>query len=213
MLDATNSDEKLRKQFGWLVTINTRPETEPEAFKKKLVWLLDKVWLKDYIATVEVSNKKDVFSHPHVHLFCRKTKAKSEMIRECFSTFSDLCENRFCIDVKQVSWKGIERVKKYLVKDKPIDVAWRKKYGFSQRYTPEVSGDDEYEEDDSEASDNDQPEIKSDSEDQETDCQYGRQQSISPMFVPPSSPPSYGEEKSCTGSPRDEEDGDICEYE
>lgn len=94
-------------------------------FIVKVKKALTKSWLSDWTACVQFGTSG---LHPHLHVYCKTGKPRSEIIREFQSTFSDWCSSS-SIDVKMHKFKHSERGYKYIERLKDHDVSLRTTYG------------------------------------------------------------------------------------
>lgn len=133
LLEEQQDELRSNKVTYWLITINPRcyPETTDTAFKHAINKFLAKVWLRSYIGTVEFGKKQ---IHPHFHVLLKKNKPKSEVIRETFSTFKDLCGDKASIDVRPIREKDHEKTLEYITKDYTLDTILRVEKGYKERY-------------------------------------------------------------------------------
>lgn len=94
--------------------------------------VVKKKWMFEWMYTWEFTDSDGNFSHPHVHLVCRKTKPKSQIIREIAST-TKLDANY--IDVQE--YKKSEYDPSYIFKNRESDVAIRRQHYLKDKYTYE----------------------------------------------------------------------------
>lgn len=102
------------------ITINFPPDFHSFHEMERVV---KKKWLIEWYYTWEAYNEEGEFSHPHVHLVCRKTKPKSEIIREIYSTLHEYVRDPVNIDVKE--YKRRDYNPSYITKNRYEDLIWR----------------------------------------------------------------------------------------
>lgn len=110
------------------ITISFPPEFKDYDVMKKVV---AKKWMFEWQYTWEFHGKTG--EHPHVHLVCRKTKRKSEVIREIYNTLKNYLSDPQKIDVRAKARKDFDP--SYIAKDNPKDIPWRKSQKLKDLYS------------------------------------------------------------------------------
>lgn len=93
---------KSRFDKPWaFITVNPRSGTDVTTLATKMQKLLQKKWIQGWYSYHFETTEKD---HNHVHMIVyRGAKVKSEIIRETYNTFKDVCADKASIDVKLIA--------------------------------------------------------------------------------------------------------------
>lgn len=103
-----------RSRYKYIMfTVNPREGTSVELFNNKIEKCLKKVWIKNYIACIEVRNERHEGMHCHIRVEVIDGKYSYDCKREVYNTFKHLVDHKLHVNARYSNREGafVEYVK------------------------------------------------------------------------------------------------------
>lgn len=156
--------KKIRKEYKkkdisyYFITINPK---ECEIYDLEIIMkkILKKKWCEMYCYVYEQRGKTEdeQGKGKHIHMIIKKKTAKSSAIKEIYESIKEYCDNKECIDIREISKYGKAIRERYMRGEKAeiklqsveIDKKWRRENKLKEIYIvkrtlEEVDEDEEY---------------------------------------------------------------------